>query len=164
MLNSHIILQKSRHGKAVFANKDFNKGDSIIEFRGKIYRRKDRSKGLHSKINHYLQIGKDLYLGPSKRIDDYINHSCNPNCGIKISDRIGLFAIKQIRKGAEITFDYSTTMDEDYWEMDCSCGSRNCRKRIRDFKYLPKKLQRKYIEMRIVPEYIIENLRIGRDK
>ena len=152
-------MQKSKYGKGVFANKDFSKGDFIIEFKGKIYQRKDKPRGLHSRINHYLQIGKKLYIGPSKKIDDYINHSCNPNTGIKISNKARLFAIKKIRKGEEITFDYSTTMDEDYWEMNCSCRSGNCRKLIRDFKYLQKSFQQKYIKLGIVPKYILRNLK-----
>lgn len=159
MLNFHIILQKSRHGKAVFANKDFKRGEFIIEFKGKIYLRKDNPRGFNSKNNHYLQIGKDSYLGPVKTMDNYINHSCNPNCGLKISNKVQLFAINKIRKGEEVTFDYSITMGEDYWEMDCSCGSKNCRKRIRDFKYLPKNFQQKYIKLGIVPKYILENLK-----
>lgn len=154
----NLILKSSKNGKGVFANKDFNEGEFIIEFKGKLYQRKDGPRGLHSKINHYLQIGKDLYIGPSKEIDDYINHSCSPNAGIRISNKALLFAVKKIRKGEEVSFDYSTTMDEDIWEMDCSCGSRNCRKRIKDFKYLPKSLQQKYIRLGIVPRYILKHL------
>ena len=68
-------------------------------------------------------------------------------------------SIKDIKKGEEITWDYSTTMDEDKWEMDCVCQSKNCRKRIKDFKYLPKEIQQKYIKLGIVPDYILENLK-----
>lgn len=62
-------------------------------------------------------------------------------------------AIKDIEKGEEITWDYSTTMDEDIWEMDCNCGSKKCRKRIRDFKYLPKEIKERYVKLGIVPDY-----------
>jgi hypothetical protein len=44
-------------------------------------------------------------------------------------------------------------MDEDEWEMDCKCKSKNCRKRIRDFKYLPKEIQEKYLRLGIIPKY-----------
>jgi hypothetical protein len=49
-------------------------------------------------------------------------------------------------------------MDEDEWEMDCICGSEKCRKRIRDFKYLPKSIQQYYAHLGIVPKYILEQL------
>jgi len=48
-------------------------------------------------------------------------------------------------------------MDEDEWEMDCVCKNKNCRRRIRDLKYLPKEIQQKYIELGIVPKYILKN-------
>ena len=71
-----------------------------------------------------------------------------------------LVAIKNIQKGEEITLDYSTTMDEDDWELDCQCPSKNCRKKIRDFKYVPKEVQRRYIILGIVPKYILEHLKL----
>ena len=75
-----------------------------------------------------------------------------------------LVAIMDIHEGEEITWDYSTTMNEDDWEMDCVCGSKNCRGRIRDFKYLPENVQQKYINLRIVPKYILENLKRNHGK
>ena len=98
-------------------------------------------------------------MGPSGGLNDFLNHLCNPNSGLKIEGkRVTLIAIKNIKKGKEIKWDYSTTMDEDDWELDCKCGSKNCRKRIKDFKYLPKKLRQKYIKLRIVPEYILKDI------
>ena len=45
-------------------------------------------------------------------------------------------------------------MNKDGWEMNCNCGSNNCRGKIRDFKYLPPEIQQKYLTLDIVPEYI----------
>ncbi|MBI2625395.1 MAG: hypothetical protein HYW70_03640 [Candidatus Nealsonbacteria bacterium] len=67
------------------------------------------------------------------------------------------FLLLRISIRGEITFDYSTTMDEDDWGMDCQCGSKSCRGRIRDFKYLPPDIQKKYLDLGIVPEYISKN-------
>jgi len=104
-------------------------------------------------------------MGPSGGLDDFFNHPCNPNSGLKIQNgKAILVAIKNIKSGEEITWDYSTTMNEDDWEMDCVCGSKNCRGRIRDFKYLPENVQQKYINLRIVPKYILENLKRNHGK
>ena len=55
----------------------------------------------------------------------------------------------------EITWDYSTTMDEPGWELECRCGNQNgCRKQITSFQYLPKERQKYYIDLGIVPTYI----------
>jgi hypothetical protein len=157
---NNLILGQSKLGKAVFANKNFKKDEEIIEFRGKLLKRRNLPKLVKPEDDRYIQVGKDEYLGPSKSYDDFFNHSCNPNSGIKIIKRkVVLITIKNIKRGKEITWDYSTTMDEDEWEMDCLCNEKNCRKRIKDFKYLPKKIKQKYIKLKIVPKYVLENLK-----
>ena len=40
--------------------------------------------------------------------------------------------------------------------MECECGAKNCRKKVRDFKCLDKEIQEKYIALGIVPEYIVD--------
>lgn len=51
-------------------------------------------------------------------------------------------------------------MNEYDWEMSCACLNKNCRKIIRDFKHLPEKIQQKYIDLGLVPKYILESLKI----
>ncbi len=107
------------------------------------------------KTVRYVQIGRKSYLHISGN-GDYLNHSCNPNAGLVIKGtNVNLKAIKNIKRGDEVTFDYSTTMNEDEYELKCHCGSTNCRKIIRDFKYLPITLQKKYVKIGIVPLYIL---------
>jgi hypothetical protein len=101
-----------------------------------------------------LQIGPDLYIGESGQADDFVNHSCDPNAGMVIDGtEVRLIALREIVPGEQITFDYSTTMDEDDFEFDCLCGSEECRGRIRDFKHLPAELRKRYAEMGVVPKY-----------
>lgn len=157
---TNLFFGQSELGKTVFANKDFKKGEEIIEFKGQQMKRRELPELVKPEDDRYIQVGKNKYLGPSGDIDDFFNHSCNPNSGIKIvGKRVILITLEDIKKSEEITWDYSTTMDEDEWEMDCMCKSKNCRKRIRDFKYLSKEIQQKYIRLGIVPKYILENLK-----
>ncbi len=154
-----LVLGESKLGKVVLAGKRFNKNEIIIEFTGLIMKRDELPDLINPEDDRYLQIGADKYLGPSGDFDDYFNHSCNPNAGIIIiEDKFFLIAIKNINPKEEITWDYSTTMDEDNWEMNCDCGDKNCRKKIRDFKYLSKDIQKKYISLNIVPDFILKNL------
>ena len=92
-----------------------------------------------------------------------INHSCNPNAGIRGDNE--LFALKKIREGEELTYDYSTTMWEDQvkikkwlrlplWVLRCKCNEDNCRKMIGQFYDLPKPIQLKYIRKKAVPQFI----------
>jgi SET domain-containing protein len=157
---NNLIIGQSKNGKAVFTNKNFKKGEKIIEFSGKLFTFEQLPTPYNEVDDHYVQIDKNLYMGPSGGVDDFFNHSCDPKAGLKINNgKVILMAIKNIKKGEEITWDYSTTMDEDGWEMDCMCGHKNCRRIIRDFKYLPKEIQQRYIKLGIVPKYILEKLK-----
>jgi SET domain-containing protein len=150
-----LVIKTTIKGKSVFAKRSFKKGEYIIDFRGKHYTKAEYMKRLNPKNNHFLQVGSNVFLGPTRTPDNYINHSCNPNSGIRIEDgRVMLFSIRPIGRGEEVTFDYSTTMAEDYWEMDCACGHRSCRKRVRDFRHLPETVKKKYMRMGIVPDFI----------
>lgn len=84
-----------------------------------------------------------------------VNHSCNPNAGIKNS-RI-LTAIKNIKKNEEITYDYSTVWFEGF---KCKCGNTNCRGYISDFLGLSKKDKEKYLKLGVVSEFIKKKKRL----
>ena len=154
-----LQVRDTKEGRGVFANKDFKKGDALLPFTGPLLTFEEFSPSDTEFEDHSLQIGKDLYIGPSGGIDDLVNHSCDPNTGLVIEGSdVRLVAIKDIKTGEEVVWDYSTTMAEDKWEMDCACGSSVCRKKIRDFKHLRKDLQQKYIKLGIVPQFIVESL------
>ena len=104
--------------------------------------------------DHYLQIDEDLFLGPSGEADDLVNHSCEPNSGImSCNGQLILIAISPIEAQAELFFDYSTTMSHAPCELDCTCGSRHCRGRVRDFADLPWTQQKYYLRLGIVLEH-----------
>ena len=68
--------------------------------------------------------------------DNFINHSCDPNLRYDIDGNV--VAARPIRKGEEVFIDYGcfiVNFDEPF---NCSCGSHNCRGRIRrqDWKKL----------------------------
>ena len=156
MSKNSIHIEESEKGKAVFAGKKYIEGEFIVQFTGKVYSREEYLHLHDPDNNHYIQVGENIFMGPSGNADDLINHSCNPNCGLKISsDGVFLYAIRDINPGEEITFDYSTTMDEEHWEMDCCCGDPKCRKKIKDFKYLPEDIKKLYVSLGIVPKHII---------
>ena len=157
-------LEINKDGAGAFASRNFKKGEKIIDFNGPRVPYKQMPSPYSEVDDHYVQIGKKLFMGPSGGIDDYVNHSCDPNSGLIIKGKkVFLIAIRNIKKGEEIVWDYSTTMYEaefpDKWEMDCDCGSPKCRKRIVDFKDLPERLQQKYIKAGVVPGYIIKTLK-----
>jgi hypothetical protein len=152
-----LVLKNCKHGKGVFTAQTINIGNEVLKFGGSLVRSDELPNPYLAENDYYLQIGDGIFLGPSGDIDDYVNHSCCPNTGVLFdSGGIKLVALTSIPEGSEITFDYSTTMDNCRWEMDCGCLSRNCRHKIKNFVELASEIQDQYIQMGIVPDYILQ--------
>jgi hypothetical protein len=163
MESCNLIIKETEKGKAVFAGRYIKAGEPVCEFTGPLYTMAEYLTLHDPSNNHFVQIDDDLFMGPSDNADDLINHSCNPNGGLVYQDgTVKFIAIRDIKEGDELSFDYSTTMDEDCWEMECLCGDPACRKKVRDFKYLPADLQNKYISLGVVMPYIVRKHRSTR--
>ena len=97
-------------GKGLFATEQIEKGEEVITLKGKKVREPELDKLLEAKAvrwNDPLELGKGMYL----LLDDVsilANHSCDPNTGVH--GKSTLIALRTIKKGEEVTFDYSTTV------------------------------------------------------
>lgn len=80
----------------------------------------------------------------AKEIKLYINHSCEPNCGLR-GDITGV-AMRDIQASEEITFDYAMLDNESdpNYNFKCKCGSKDCRGIITGTDWKKEKLQKKY--------------------
>lgn len=151
VINNKFIIKKDIKGYGVYAARDFKKGEQVHALEGRVgtpesvsYHQKDFKRG----IIDPLQIGDDKYL----ELDDLsvkFNHSCDPNAGLRA--RSTLYALKNIKVGDEITYDYSTTIDESFW---CKCGAKDCRGVIYDFFSLPNNAKRYYYNNNALPDHI----------
>jgi len=150
-INKKFQIENCKFGKGLFAEVDIKKEEEILRFTGDLVSFEQAvTKDLKNQGDP-LQVGKNIYINLEEP-GRFVNHSCSPNAGIK-NDFI-LVALKDIRRGEEIYFDYSTTMDEDFWVMQCECGNANCRNIVKDFKYLPSKVKRKYLDLNVVQQFI----------
>lgn len=129
------IKSSSQHGKGVFARVAIRAGEEIMTFSGPLLTRAQvRDEDYH------LQIDEDLYLGASGDADDYVNHSCVPNAGFRGGPV--LVARRDIRADEEITWDYSSAIDEaDFAGFACRCGASECRSEVRSFRHLDRTTQ-----------------------
>lgn len=145
-----LVVRNGTHGRGVFTEELIPASTLIIRFSGPFLRYNQTTASTYA-----LQIGPDLYIGASGGLDDFINHSCDPNAGLQITGTTAdLHAIRDIQAGEEIFFDYSTTLDEDDFTMSCLCGAPFCRRTIRDGKYLPEEVWRRYLGLGIIPVYV----------
>ena len=126
-------IKKSKIDKnGLYANCDIKKGTRIIEYKGKLVTVKK------SEIDPKFDNNKAIYLfGVNTRYDldgDYrfntarlINHSCEPNCEVFGEGlKIWVFAMKNINKGEELSYDYGFSFDSNYKNYPCNCGSKKC--------------------------------------
>jgi hypothetical protein len=150
-----ILKEVPGKGRGVFATGNFNVGQFVLEFVGDI-----RDIDTFSDLTYALQVGPKDFMTASGGIDDYVNHSCDPNTGIRLEDgRIILFALRTIKSGEEITFDYATTQEGGFWTMNCCCESPACRMTIGDFSDLPSERQAFFIDQDAVLPYVLENVK-----
>ena len=121
-----------KKGLGLYAAQNIKKGTKIINYIGKIITK------THTEQSQKYDNAKPIYLfNLNNRYDldgDYsfntarlINHSCSNNCeydgkGLKL----WVTAIRDIKKGEELTCDYGFSYDEDYKQFPCNCGSKNC--------------------------------------
>lgn len=81
---------------------------------------------------YFMSLKGNEYIDASKKgnISRFMNHSCNPNCQLQkwvvgSQMRIGIFTIRDVPEGSELTFDYKF---ERYGNeaQPCYCGESNC--------------------------------------
>jgi uncharacterized protein len=72
-------------------------------------------------------------------------------------------AIRDIKKGEEITYDYATSETLNNWKMECKCGSKNCRKIISGEDYKKEDVIKKFnghfmsYLQKLVDDYVKKN-------
>ena len=119
---------RSRTGLGLFATGEIEKGTRIVEYFGPLL---DCSKPKDDAIeNKYLfeLNGRWTIDGSVRRnIARYANHACRPNAESDVHPRLKkvyIRAIKKIRPGDEITYDYGTDYFREYLKpIGCKCVS-----------------------------------------
>ncbi|MHC4505637.1 MAG: SET domain-containing protein, partial [Planctomycetota bacterium] len=97
-----LIVKPCRHGSGVFAGRQIQRGEEILQFSGRLVDRGELPSPYCAIDDYYLQVGDDLFLGPSGDVDDFVNHSCDPNAGVVIAGgTTRLIAIRKIKSGEE---------------------------------------------------------------
>lgn len=136
--------------RGVFCVKPIKKDEVICIWGGHIItdRQFDRlSRTTFKNIDDYAtRIADGFYMVSCKKggleDDDFFNHSCSPNAGIK--GHIMMVAMRAIKPQEEVTYDYCMTDADFDYSFACQCGSKNCRKRVTTSDWKIAALQKKY--------------------
>lgn len=142
------IKKSSIAGYGVFSRERIPQGKVVFVMKGRLVHCRALTKKDAMLHPHRVGIGKDIWMEPDMRFVRYMNHSCDPNIGIK--GRVTFVALRDIVDGEELAFDYSISEDSK-WELKCSCGSKKCRGIIGGVKSLPKRTFDSYLPF--IPRY-----------
>jgi SET domain-containing protein len=131
MLSSKVKkFESSISGLGIFAIEDIKKGEEVVYFEGAEISDLEADRLYKGGFDYLLQIDHNKFLN---LLEDskYINHSCNPSCAF-LYKSASLIALRDIKKGEEITFDYSANENTEF-VLNCRCQSLSCRKLILPF-------------------------------
>jgi hypothetical protein len=131
-------------GMGSFAAEPIAAGETIAAFGGYVVSPEQLAELSEDVQSRSIQIDEALFLAPNVEPEpgDFVNHSCEPNCGIRGS--IMVVAMRDIAVGEEITFDYAMCDSSPYDEFVCECGEPTCRRLITGGDWLLPELQQKY--------------------
>ena len=128
------------HGNGVFAVQDLAEGETLIEYKGEVISWKEA-------LRRHPHDPKDpdhtfyFHIDDKNVIDAkfggnaarWINHACTPNCEAdEVDGRIFIKALRAIKPGTELFYDYGLIIDEPYTkklkkQFECRCGTSGCR-------------------------------------
>jgi SET domain-containing protein len=141
-LDQPFVVKNSRiAGKGAFATRDIEKGERIVEYLGErvTHAVADARYDDHAADDHHtflFNVNRSVVIDAYVDGNDarFINHSCDPNCESEIErGRVFIDAIRRIRKGEELTYDYAygrdgtETPEEETTLYGCRCGAKSCR-------------------------------------
>uniref|UniRef100_A0A8C4QXA2 Uncharacterized protein n=1 Tax=Eptatretus burgeri TaxID=7764 RepID=A0A8C4QXA2_EPTBU len=164
------VFRSEFKGWGLRTKADIKKGDFVNEYVGELVDDEEcRKRMMYAHERHItnfymLTIDKDRIIdaGPKGNFSRFMNHSCHPNCEtqkwtVNGDTRVGLFALKDIPAGTELTFNYNLDCLGNEKTI-CKCGAPNCSgflgerpKRARE-REKAKKPKRKYRRRRPKPE------------
>lgn len=147
-LSEKLVVRRhpDKGGYGVFAGEAIAAGEVVVVWGGEIVTQQELDQLPEDVRVHSLQVEENHFLRPVNgrptEPGDLINHSCDPNVGL--SGQIVLVAMRPIKPGEEICFDYAMSDGSPYDEFNCQCGAANCRRRVTGKDWQRPELQARY--------------------
>ena len=155
-------VRRSRiHGRGVYATTPIPIGSRVVEYLGERISHEEadaryEDKGDDDGHTFLFVVDEDICIdaGVDGNEARYINHSCDANCETIIEDgRVFIDAIRDIRPGEELGYDYQLTWEstDDPAELAlyvCRCGAAACRGTMLDPVPLDRKRKRRPLPRR----------------
>ncbi|KNC81387.1 hypothetical protein SARC_06292 [Sphaeroforma arctica JP610] len=138
---ANVNVFKTASGKAwgLGSKSELKAGQLVIEYVGEVIDTQTVQQRLaqakETGCDDFYMLGMDnqLYIDAQFKgnLARFMNHSCDPNCEtqkwrVNGEIRIGIFAMKDIRKDEELTFNYQFDTFGNEASKVCRCESANC--------------------------------------
>ena len=126
------VKKSNIDNRGLYASRNIKAATKIIYYKGKIITKKeternpkyDNEKAIYLfNLNSRYDLDGDFKYNTAR----LINHSCNPNCEVAGKGlKLWIFALRDIKKGEELSCDYGFGYDKDYKDYVCKCGAETC--------------------------------------
>ncbi|MBA2689892.1 MAG: SET domain-containing protein-lysine N-methyltransferase [Burkholderiales bacterium] len=136
----YAVKKSPVHGNGVFAIRKIPAETRIVEYKGERITWKQAAKretGQEDNPYHtfYFSLEDGGVIDAGVRGSDarWINHACEPNCEAREENgRVFIYALRDIRRGEELSYNYSLIIDERHTlalkrAYACRCGAGACR-------------------------------------
>ena len=124
-----IIRSSDIHAAGCYTTTNIRKGTKIVEYTGPRISKDQGDEIYENRQTTYLfglRDGREVIDGHGVAM--FINHSCDPNCETdEIDNRVWIIALRNIKAGEELTYDYMLYDGDENDPAPCYCGSKNCR-------------------------------------
>ena len=119
-----LKVSKTHSGLGMTTLEPIEKGGFIIEYVGPVLNKVEAD----NRGGKYLfETSKNRFVDGSDRSNTarYLNHSCTPNCEVEIHNgRIFIFALRDIKTGEELEYDYGKEYFDEFIRHECRCGAK----------------------------------------
>ncbi|MFU8781131.1 MAG: SET domain-containing protein [Kiritimatiellia bacterium] len=118
-----LRVKRSAAGLGLYTEAEIEKGGFVIEYAGPI-RGAAEIRGMRCKYLFETSSRRFVDGSPRWNLARYINHSCSPNCVVRIlRGRIYVFAKRRICAGEELAYNYGRAYFAEFIAPDgCRCG------------------------------------------
>ena len=126
---SLVIRRSNIHNAGCYTKAAIKKGRQIVEYTGPRLTVAAANRKYKNAVRTYLfGLDDEKHVIDGEGTAAFINHSCAPNCEPdEIAGRVYIFALRSIKAGEELTYDYSLYDGELEDESICHCGAKKCR-------------------------------------
>jgi uncharacterized protein len=125
-----LVIRRSKiHNAGCYTKAPIKKGTQIVEYTGPRLTVAEANKKYKKAVRTYLfGLDDEKHVIDGEGTAAFINHSCAPNCEPdEIGGRVYIFALRNIKAGEELTYDYNLYDGELEDESICHCQAKNCR-------------------------------------